>query len=81
MGLVQNATGYHLGPVAPPRTDGASFLEKRDRRDSNSGLMGEKRKRYLCAMPPHPTKQSIDKKAFKVQYNVKMIKKSALTVS
>ena len=79
MGLVQNATGYHPVPVAPP--DGASFLEKRDHRDSNSELMGEKRKRYLCAMPPHPAKQSIDKKAFKVQYNVKMIKKSALTVS
>ena len=24
--LVQYATGYHPGPVAPPRTDGASFL-------------------------------------------------------
>ena len=25
--LVQYATGYHPGPVAPPRTDGASRLE------------------------------------------------------
>ena len=23
--LVQDAAGYHLGPVAPPRTDGASL--------------------------------------------------------
>ena len=25
-GLVQYATGYHQGPVAPPRTDGAQLL-------------------------------------------------------
>ena len=26
--------------------------ENREHRDSNPGLLGEKRERYLCAMPP-----------------------------
>ena len=26
--LVYNATGHHLGPVAPPSSDGASLVDK-----------------------------------------------------
>ena len=31
----QKATGYHLGPVAPPTADGASFEEFKECRESN----------------------------------------------